>query len=36
MPLLLGFGPVALFIWLAENIATFANAWSYPGEEDRW
>ena len=36
MPLLLGFGLVALFIWLAENIATFANAWHYPGQEDGW
>lgn len=36
MPLLLGFGLVAMFIWLAENIATFANAWSYPGQEDGW
>ncbi len=36
MPLLLGFGLVALFIWLAENIATFANAWNYPGQESGW
>ena len=36
MPLLLGFGLVALFIWFAENIATFANAWHYPGQEDGW
>lgn len=36
MPLLVGFGLVALFIWLAENIATFANAWTYPGQEDGW
>ena len=36
MPLLLGFLLVALFIWLAENIATFANAWNYPGQEDGW
>ena len=36
MPLLLGFGLVALFIWLAENIATFANAWNYPGQEAGW
>lgn len=28
--LLVGFGLVALFIWFAENIATFANAWNYP------
>ena len=36
MPLLLGFLLVALFIWFAENIATFANAWNYPGQEDGW
>ncbi len=36
MPLLVGFGLVALFIWFAENIATFANAWNYPGQEDEW
>jgi uncharacterized membrane protein YoaT (DUF817 family) len=36
MPLLLGFGLVALFIWFAENIGTFANAWTYPGQEDGW
>ena len=36
MPLLLGFGLVALFIWFAENIATFANAWTYPGQERTW
>lgn len=36
MPLLVGFGLVALFIWFAENIATFANAWNYPGQESEW
>ena len=36
MPLLLGWLLVALFIWLAENIGTFARAWSYPGQEDGW
>lgn len=36
MPLLIGFGLVALFIWFAENLATFANAWNYPGQEDGW
>ena len=36
MPLLLGFGLVALFIWFAENIGTFARAWSYPGQEQVW
>ena len=32
MPLLLGFVLVALFIWFAENIGTFANAWRYPNQ----
>ena len=36
MPLLLGFFLVALFIWGAENIGTFARAWSYPGQEHGW
>jgi uncharacterized membrane protein YoaT (DUF817 family) len=36
MPLLLGFGLVALFIWLAENIGTFANIWVYPNQHDGW
>lgn len=36
MPLLIGFLLVALFIWFAENIGTFANAWRYPGQEKSW
>jgi len=36
MPFLLGFFLVATFIWLAENIATFANAWVYPSQRDGW
>jgi uncharacterized membrane protein YoaT (DUF817 family) len=36
MPLLLGFLLVALFIWFAENIGTFARAWTYPGQENGW
>jgi uncharacterized membrane protein YoaT (DUF817 family) len=36
MPLLVGFGLVALFIWFAENIGTFAQAWRYPGQEKAW
>ena len=36
MPLLLGWFLVALFIWLAENIATFANAWAYPDQQAGW
>jgi uncharacterized membrane protein YoaT (DUF817 family) len=36
MPLLLGFGLVALFIWFAENIGTFARAWQYPHQSTEW
>ncbi|ATP18896.1 MULTISPECIES: DUF817 domain-containing protein [Sphingobium] len=36
MPLLLGFFLVALFIWLAENIGTFSNAWTYPSQRHGW
>lgn len=36
MPLLLGWFLVALFIWFAENIATFANIWVYPNQHDNW
>jgi len=36
MPLLLGLFLVAIFIWFAENIGTFARAWSYPGQEASW
>ena len=36
MPLLVGLLLVALFIWFAENIATFAKAWVYPSQADGW
>lgn len=36
MPLLLGWFLVALFIWFAENIATFANIWIYPNQSQGW
>ena len=36
MPLLLGFLLVALFIWAAENIATWSNAWLYPAQAHGW
>lgn len=36
MPLLLGWFLVATFIWFAENIATFAHAWSYPNQKQGW
>ncbi|MGB0906019.1 MAG: DUF817 domain-containing protein [Maricaulaceae bacterium] len=36
MPLVLGLFLVAMFIWFAENLATFARAWTYPGQQDGW
>ncbi len=35
-PQLLVFGGVAVFIWFAENIATWAGAWLYPEQEGGW
>ena len=36
MPLLVGFGLVALFIWIAENVGTFTAAWMYPHQRNGW
>lgn len=36
MPMLLGAVLVALFIWFAENLGTFAGAWIYPSQRDGW
>ncbi len=36
MPLLVGLFLVATFIWFAENIGTFARAWSYPTQQAGW
>lgn len=36
MPLLLGFVLVSFFIWIAENLGTFAKAWVYPHQTDGW
>lgn len=36
MPLLVGLFLVATFIWFAENIGTFARAWSYPTQQSGW
>ncbi|MGI0119904.1 DUF817 domain-containing protein [Zooshikella sp. RANM57] len=36
MPLLVGWFLVALFIWFAENIATFTNIWLYPHQSAEW
>jgi uncharacterized membrane protein YoaT (DUF817 family) len=36
MPLAIAFLLVALFIWIAENIATWSGAWLYPSQVDGW
>lgn len=36
MPLLAGFALIALFIWIAENVGTFAGAWVYPHQQRGW
>ena len=36
MPLAVSFLLVALFIWLAENIATWSGAWLYPSQVAGW
>ncbi|UJP11522.1 DUF817 domain-containing protein [Microbacterium sp. KUDC0406] len=36
LPLLAVFAGVAVFIYAAENIGTWAGAWSYPNQADGW
>ncbi|QBR91313.1 DUF817 domain-containing protein [Nocardioides euryhalodurans] len=36
MPLPLAFLLIGLFLWLAENVATFLGAWTYPGQVEVW
>lgn len=36
MPIVVAFVLVALFIWIAENVATWSQAWSYPNQTDGW
>ncbi|WP_219839208.1 DUF817 domain-containing protein [Paenibacillus sp. R14(2021)] len=36
MPLTLAFFLVGVFIWLAENIATYFQAWKYPDQYHAW
>lgn len=36
LPLLAVFAGVAVFIYLAENIATWAGAWAYPDQAEVW
>lgn len=36
LSVLVGFVLVALFIWIAENVATAGQAWIYPDQADGW
>lgn len=36
MPLLLAFFLIGFFIWLAENLGTFAGIWRYPNQLQAW
>ena len=36
MPLLLAFVLIGFFIWLAENISTFYQVWTYPNQLGAW
>jgi uncharacterized membrane protein YoaT (DUF817 family) len=36
MPLALAFALIGFFLWVAENAATYAGAWSYPHQLDGW
>ncbi|MER5934454.1 DUF817 domain-containing protein [Streptomyces sp. NPDC002054] len=36
MPLSLAFVLIGFFLWVAENAATYAGAWSYPDQLDGW
>jgi uncharacterized membrane protein YoaT (DUF817 family) len=36
MPMLLGALLVTVFIWIAENVGTFAAVWRYPDQREAW
>jgi uncharacterized membrane protein YoaT (DUF817 family) len=36
MPLLLSFALLGVFVWMAENIATYYGAWRYPYQHAAW
>ena len=36
MPMLVACGLAAVFIWIAENVGTFTNAWLYPHQANGW
>lgn len=36
MPLSISFILIGFFVWVAENIATFFGAWTYPNQSETW
>lgn len=36
LPLVLAFVLIGLFVWFAENIATYLDAWTYPHQSTGW
>ncbi|MEO1293362.1 MAG: DUF817 domain-containing protein [Pseudomonadota bacterium] len=36
LPLLIGFAGIAIALWVAENIATWARVWLYPHQVNGW
>ncbi len=36
MPLVVSFGLIGFFVWVAENMATFFGAWVYPNQQGAW
>lgn len=36
LPLAAAFALIGLFVWFAENVATFLGAWQYPDQADGW
>jgi uncharacterized membrane protein YoaT (DUF817 family) len=36
MPMNLAFMLIAFFIWIAENISTYLDAWKYPSQAHAW
>lgn len=36
LPLVAAFLLIGVFVWFAENIATFLGAWQYPDQQDGW
>lgn len=36
IPVLFVFSALGLFVWIAENLATYLGAWAYPYQLERW